>query len=352
MLISPAAIGSHNKPKFSDMKAFVEKLHSNNINVVLWIATPFIGSESKDFDLFKGKLLRKKHDDGSVMVADPRFADVRSWYVKMLTERMKNWNLDGFKLDFIDCFTLCEESSQNYDEMDYPVLGKAVTVLLDEICSSLRQLNPDVMIEYRQPYIGPDMQRSGNMFRVEDCAYGAKFNRLNGIDLRLIAPDSAVHSDMIMWDYDASVEAAADQLSALLFVVPQVSMLFDKLNDEHKKMLSFYLNFIDENREVLQRGKLVPLYPEADYSVVFAYKDNKVIAALYSANSFEVPDGTEEFAIVNASGNDKVYIEFPDSFLGRNYRICNCMGEEYLSGKIADKIQSFLIPHNGILFCN
>lgn len=339
-------------PKFHDMEAFVKKLHIYGIKVVLWIATPFIGSESKEFGLFKGKLLRKNREDGTVMVADPRFADVRRWYVKMLSDRMKNWNLDGFKLDFIDCFTLCEDSSLNYDEMDYPVLGEAITVLLDEITTSLRQINPDVMIEFRQPYIGPNMQKSGNMFRVEDCAYGAKFNRINGIDLRLIAPDSAIHSDMLMWDYDADVEAAADQLSALLFIVPQVSMLLDKLNDEHKKMLSFYLDFIDENRDVLQHGVLVPLYPEADYSVVFAHKNNKVIAALYSANSFEVPDGTEEFAIVNASGNEKVYIEVHDSIIGKKYIICNCMGEEISSGKIVTAVNSYHIPHNGILFFN
>lgn len=333
------------------MKAFTDKLHNEGMKVVLWIATPFIGSESKEFDFFRGKLLKKNRADGTVMIADPRFADVRRWYADMLSERMKSWDLDGFKLDFIDCFSLCEKSPCDYENMDYPVLGEAITALLDGITASLREIKPDVMIEYRQAYIGPSMQKSGNMFRVDDCAYGAKYNRVNGIDLRLIAPDSAIHSDMLMWDYEASVEAAADQLSALLFIVPQVSVLFDKLNDEHKRMLSFYLDFIDENRDVLQHGKLVPLYPEADYSVVYAQQNEKVIAALYSANSFEVPEPAEEFAVVNASGNEKVYIEVPEHLLGRAYGICNCMGEETAKGIITNPVNSYRIPQNGMLIC-
>lgn len=336
--------------KFPDMRGLVESLHSQNMKVMLWIATPFIGIESKYYSFFNGRFLGKNRDDGTVLVADPRYADIRKWYVDLLTDRMTRWNLDGFKLDFIDNFTLTKESNTDYENMDYPLLGEAVTALLCEITSALRKINPDVLIEYRQKYIGPSMQKSGNLFRVEDCAYGAMFNRINGIDLRLSAPFSAIHSDMLMWDYEASPEAAADQLSALLFIVPQISMLFDKLPDEHKKVLKFYLDFIDDNIDVLQYGNIVPLNPEAFYPVIYAEKEGRVIAGLYSANSFKVPDGTSNLNIVNASGAENVYVDFAgNNFNGREYVIYNCMGDTVGGGLITASLQSFDVPHNGIL---
>lgn len=338
-------------PKFPDIRGLVDSLHKQDMKVILWVATPFIGSESKHFDFFNGRFLYNNRDDGTVMVADPRYADIRKWYVDFLTDRMKKWTLDGFKLDFIDCFRLTDESSTDYENMDYPDLGEAITVLLDEITSALRAINPDVMIEYRQKYIGPSMQKSGNLFRVEDCAYGAMFNRINGIDLRLAAPQSAIHSDMLMWDYEASVEGAADQLSALLFIVPQISMLFDKLPEEHRKVLKFYLDFIDDNIDVLQYGKLVPLNPEAFYPVIYAQRDGKVIAGLYSANSFKVPDNTEKLFVVNASGNSVVYVDCGNNqFVGREYIIRNCMGEIVETGNINNVLEAFNVPHNGIIF--
>lgn len=336
--------------KFPDMKGLIHDLHGKGMKVLLWIAVPFIGRQSRCFDFFNGRFLRKRRDDGSVMIADPRYADIRKWYTELLTDRMTRWEPDGFKLDFIDDFFLTEDSPAVCGAMDIPVLGEAVTALLCEVTSALRKINPDVLIEYRQKYIGPAMQSSGNLFRVEDCAYGAMFNRINGIDLRLAAPHSAIHSDMLMWDYEASAEEAADQLSALLFIVPQVSMLFDRLPDEHGKMLKFYLDYIDSNSGVLQYGNLVPLHPEAFYPVIYAEKDGRVIAGLYSAHSFRVPAGTESLDIVNAAGSETVYIDFADTDLtGRNYVIFNCMGEPVGSGTVRAPLQSFTVPHNGII---
>lgn len=336
--------------RFPDMKEFVNKLHNEGMKVVLWIATPFIGCESKDFKLFEGKLLGKKDGSDKVFVADPRFSEVRKWYVSLFCDRMKRWNLDGFKIDFINHFELTYESSKEYDKMDIPVLGEAVTALLCEISASLKQINPEVMLEYRQSYIGPCMLKSGNMFRVDDCAYGAFYNRVNGIDLRLCTKGSAVHSDMLMWDYNASPEAVADQLSSLLFIVPQISMKFEKLSESHKKVLKFYLDFIDEKREVLQHGKLIPLHPEANYSVVSAQKNGETVVALYSAASFEISDNTSKFTVVNASGNKNIFLKVPKHIIGKNYTILNCTGDTVLSSSVKNEVDYYTVPQNGMMF--
>ncbi len=62
----------------------------------------------------------------------------------------------------------------------------------------LRAIKPEVMIEFRQSYIGPKMRRYGNLFRADDCPLDAISNRVRCSDIRLIAGDTAVHADMLM----------------------------------------------------------------------------------------------------------------------------------------------------------
>ncbi|MBQ7930716.1 MAG: alpha-galactosidase, partial [Clostridia bacterium] len=188
----------------------MDRLHAMEMKCILWYSVPFVGIYAKNFERFKNRYLRAYRSDGSVMVLDPRFADVREWLVETYVTALREWDLDGFKLDFIDSFSLAEDSSTDYDAMDCPSLEAAVEKLLDEIMTALKAVKPDVMIEFRQSYIGPVMQKYGNILRVGDCAGAALVNRVSSIDLRLLAGDptlhetTAIHSDMLMWDYDAS----------------------------------------------------------------------------------------------------------------------------------------------------
>ena len=89
------------------------------------------------------------------------------------------------------------------------------------------------------------------MLRVMDCPNDAICNRQDVVNLRFTSGNTAVHSDMIMWHYDDTVESAALQLVSIMYSVPQISVRIAKLSDEHKKMLDFYLHFWRENRETL-----------------------------------------------------------------------------------------------------
>ena len=113
-------------------------------------------------------------------------------------------------------------------------------------------------------------------------------------------------------------------------------------------MLKFYLDFIDDNREVLLHGKLAPLYPEAFYSAVYAQKGSSVIVALYSASSFTATDGLSSLTVVNAAGSEKVYIDLENSFLSE-YTIKNCMGEITEQGNVASAVAVYHVSHNGMI---
>lgn len=337
--------------KFPDMRRFVDRLHEIGMKCMLWYSVPFVGIYAKNITRFEGKFLRSKDSSNTVMILDPRFADVRAWLVETYETAVRDWDLDGLKLDFIDSFSLSETSSTDYNAMDCPSLEAAVEKLLCEVMTALRRIKPDIMIEFRQSYIGPVMQKYGSILRVGDCAGGSLINRVSSTDMRLICEDTAVHSDMLMWDYEAAPEGAADQLSNILFAVPQISIMFDRLSPEHKKMLKFYLSFMAENRDVLLNGKFMPLCPDANYAQILAQKDGKVIAALYSNPLFVKPDDADTVILCNASGSAAVYVENNGSAAEKKCVIKNCMGETIADTVVGliNGVTKFEVPHNGFL---
>ena len=88
--------------------------------------------------------------------------------------------------------------------------------------TKLREVNPDICIEFRQGYTGPLMQTYGNMLRVGDCPIAAMNNRVGILNLRSLREKTAVHSDMLMWNEKDSVESAALQFINVLYGVPQI----------------------------------------------------------------------------------------------------------------------------------
>lgn len=345
--------------KFPDMRRFMDRLHELGMKCILWFSVPYVGAYAKNFERFKDRFLRATDGSRKVMVLDPRYADVREWLVETYVNAVRDWDLDGLKLDFIDSFSLSAESSVDYDSMDCPSLEAAVEKLLCEITTELKKIKPEIMIEFRQSYIGPVMQKYGNILRVGDCAGASLVNRTSSIDLRLLTGDptrhetTAIHSDMLMWDYDASPEGAADQLSACLFCTPQISVMYDRLSPEHTRMLKCYMDFMDKYRDVLLGGKLRPYAPEANYTKVTAEKDGTLIAAMYADTMLTMPTEAKECVIVNASGEKYVYVKNNGESVHRKCTIRNCMGDVVCEKELdINGIVELEVPHNGFCYLN
>ena len=211
--------------------------------------------------------------------------------------------LDGLKLDFVDCFYYTEASGlQHGNGRDYMSVEEAVDRLLKDALMRLRSIKPDIMVEFRQSYIGPLMRTYGNMFRAADVPNDSLGNRIRTLDIRLLCGNTAAHSDMLMWNCSDSVVSAAVQVVSVLYSVPQISVLLDKIPDDHYKMLRYWMSFWRENRDVLLDGTLVPYHPEANYSSVIAYNDHKLIAAAYTSPVVIIPgDGAWEIILINGS---------------------------------------------------
>jgi len=208
------------------------------------------------------------------------------------------------------------------------------------------------MIEFRQNYIGPLMKKYGNMLRATDCPNDAVENRIRTIDVRLLSGQTAVHSDMIMWNPNEPVERAALQFINILFSVPQISVRLDQIPEEHVQMSSFWLSFWREHRDVLLEGKLSPGRPDFLYSIIRAKAGQKQIVCVYEDIVVNIGNTLPEtLIIVNGTLQSRLVLEFAQDLGQVEMETRNCLGQviDDRDDSLQAGLQRLDIPASGIV---
>lgn len=334
------------KSKIGDMRELVDRIHAEGMKVILWFCVPYVGIHADCYRRFSGMYLNGDSEPEIASVFDPRYAEVREYLMDIYANAVENWDLDGLKLDFIDSFTLTLKSVESDSRRDIVSLEDAVDTLMSGIMTRLRAIKPDIMIEFRQTYVGPAIRGYGNMLRVGDCPADPLKNRSDIVNLRLTSGKTAVHSDMLMWNVDSPVEIAALQLCSVLYGVPQISMRIDRLPSEHVEMLKFYLDFWRSHRDILLDGDLYAKNPESEYSIVSARKDG---TAIYTSYTDPVIDcgGLDKIIAVNSGSSDTLILK---GALGKKYRTVNCLGKECKAGTVDSKLFEVKVSTAGMVF--
>ena len=314
--------------KIGNAREFVQECHNIGIKAMFWYSVPFIGYETENFERFKGKYLSL--DDGQrCAILDPRFKEVRDFLIGLYIEAVKNFDLDGLKLDFIDSFKITPSSPSNYADMDIPVLEEAVFALMCEVYRKLTEIKPQIMLEFRQKYIGPMICAFGNMLRVSDCPYSGRNNARASIDLRLTSGDIPVHTDMTMWHKDTCKEDVARQLMLGLFAVPQISVKLSEIQDEHYKVIKEYLKYWRENMELLLSGEFYCSAPSNTYSFAGVKNTNKEIVMLMTKTNCHIKNDNTD--IFNITGENIVYLDFENASGLYKIKVIDCIGKEISS---------------------
>ena len=331
--------------KVPDMKDFIRRIHDTGMKAMLWFSVPFVGTSAKSFARFSDMILDETGNRKTYFSLDPRYKEVRDYLIGIYAKAVGEWGLDGLKLDFIDSFELKGKSLEYDARRDYLSLEDAVDALMTEVSDTLRRINPEVLIEFRQSYVGPAIRKYGNMLRVEDCPNDAIRNRHDVVNLRLTSGNTAVHSDMLMWNLSDTVEGAALQFVSILYSVPQISMKLASLPEDHKKMLAFYLSFWRENRDTLINGKILAAGPESAYSIVAAEKDG---AAIFTAYTDTLIDATayDKVTAVNSSRHSSLILKGAE---GKRYKTLDCMGNLLETGIIESALCEKKVPLCGMI---
>jgi len=302
--------------RFPDMKAHVEAVHAAGLKYMLWLSVPYVGDESKAWKRFERKMLKVSGDKspGRVGVLDPRFPEVREYLISTYERVVGEWGFDGVKLDFIDQFVLTDEDpavGENYAGRDFRAIPDAVDQLMKDVLARLRKINPEVLIEFRQHYMGPAILQYGNMMRAADCPADPCANRRRICDLRLTSGKIAVHSDMLVWSKDETPEGAALPILNALFSTIQYSMILADIKPDHKDVIRSWLKFSQEHREALLQGEFRPHHPENGYTWIEGESSEERVIASYSGDVV-VPTGAanKRVFLVNATGGIGLPVDF------------------------------------------
>jgi alpha-galactosidase len=245
------------KKKIPDMKYFVDSIHKLGMKFVIWFSVPYMGFKSENFERFKGMYLKKREHMGA-SVLDPRYKEVRDFLVNIYCSYVKEYGWDGLKLDFIDSFSPDETSSTDYEKMDCVSVEEGVGRLLSEVATSLKKINPEFMIEFRQSYVGPIMTQHGNFFRVTDCPGDPMMNRIGCLSglydsakygkIYLREEMKSFRDDYAYW-YD--VVALEGRAYGNPEILAKYRVLSDSITSNKfkliRKQFSFYRGYLKEN---------------------------------------------------------------------------------------------------------
>ena len=317
--------GDWQPDRIPEMRVYIEKIHGLGMKAALWYSVPFCGKKSKAYQKFKGKFLTEDHRWAPVF--DPRYPEVREHLIGLYTNALKDWNLDGFKLDFIDDFHRYEDTPMGAkDGRDYASINEAVDRLLGDVITRLQIIKPDVFVEFRQKYTGPAMRKYGNMFRAFDCPGDAAMNRIRIADLRMYCGNTAIHADMITWHADEPVEVAALQLVNVMFGVPQLSIKLEDCREDELNMIRFYTQYWNKYADILIEGDFKPSRPLANYPIQKVVKESFTIIGVHDDFVVSLDGITENIHFFNAQLATEIVIKSSDDFGSFKGTIFDCQG--------------------------
>ena len=333
--------------RIKDMAAHVKRVQDIGMKYMLWYSVPFVGRYSDAWSRFEGKFLYMRNKD--VGVLDPRFPEVREYLISTYEKALKEWNLDGFKLDFIDSFRLNGKDpaiAENYAGRDIKSVSEAVDVLMIEVKNHLQAIKPDILIEFRQNYIGPAIRQYGNMFRASDCPGDMQNNRIRIANLRLTSGTTAVHADMLEWNSAEKPEVAARHILSALYGVVQYSVMLRDIPAEQKQMVKHWIDFSQKHRKTLLHSSFKPYHPEAGFPVVEAESnEERIIAAYQEGMVVNGGKADRDTYIINATGAEKVAVELA----GKPKRVeyYDTFGNKVAGAKLVKGLQNVNIPVSG-----
>jgi alpha-galactosidase len=282
----------------------------------MWIAPLLLGNRSDAHRAWAGRAPRYvPHLDCHVL--DPRHRDVRDHVVTTCRTLVEENHLDGLKLDFLnEVMAYADTPPCSAREPGYIAdVGQALAELLTRLRDDLRSLRgDDVVLELRQPYTGPAMTTFANALRASDCPADPVANRVRTLDVALLAPGGVVHSDMLMWDPDATPETVARHIHGALHAVPQISTRLSRLSPGHRDTLAFWLESWRRLRPALLGGTYETGRPDELYPHVTAHSAAETVITAYADTVLRLPqEPWQALTLINATPMARILVEVPEA---------------------------------------
>lgn len=237
------------KEKFPDFAGHVRQVQAMGLAYMIWMAPLMMGHKSNLYKRFASSALTKLHE--GYVIADPACPEVRTCIFQRAASLMRNYGLDGLKIDFLD---------------DVPVdvnrpYGRIMRRFVQELAQTIRAAKNDALIEFRQRYIGPAMLPYATQFRAGDVPYDflENVNRLTHLRL-CIGNGVPIHADPAYWHPHESDANVARHMICAMAGVPMLSMLLTACPASHKAIIKAFLSFYRSHQKTFTQGQWTVRY--------------------------------------------------------------------------------------------
>jgi len=289
--------------RFPEFKDHVEMVQKMGMRYLLWVAPTMVGKYSqaaKDYPQ-----LLQQPENAPFFSLTPWKAQTGEIITQNLERLLKDYRLDGFKLDFIDSI----DPKLVPTDPDYATAGEGLYTILSQVLERLQAINPELLIEFRNSYANLANRRFANLYRANDTPYNLTANRWQVAIERLLAPDRAVVSDPVVWGPDASLEDVAVSLINAICCVPMVSINLSECQVNHENLIRNWIKFYNTHLKTIMHGEFVPEFHGNSLPLIRFNGEKEQIIGLYEDYpvSFKLKQSSKIF-ILNASSQPYVDI--------------------------------------------
>ena len=317
--------------KFPDFKAFADAVHRLGMKLMMWFPVPFAGYATEEYRRLRDKIAFNV-DGMRAGVLDVRYPYIREHIIGIYERFVKEYGIDGLKLDFVDAFRADPSAVAPFDPaMDYRSLDKATRRLMRDIYTRLTAKHPDFLFEFRQNYIGAEIVSNCNMLRVGDCAADPVTNRVGIAAIRLVNAATAPHSDMLLWGRAETPENCMRQMLNIMFSVPQISVLLTEIPEAQAAAVRRFVNYWSDNRDVLLGGVFRAPEPGGNYALLSSETADRKITVLYETSTAELTHPCED--IWNCT-DKPFFAAVTDGTDGYRYKVFDWRGVAVRTGSI------------------
>ena len=283
--------------KLPDFKSHVKYAQYLGLKYMLWTAPFFAGTESEIFKNLtedERKSLVQSWSDVAFLSPDSPTA---ARAAKLLENLMKDLELDGLKIDFLDYIP------KNVDDPKSRICQKYFQLLSKKI----RAQKPDALIEFRQSYATPQMLEFATQFRAGDVPFDFIENIHRLAHIRICLGDKVpCHADPVYFHSEELPQNVARHMIAALAGVPMLSMELRELTSEQKQIISFWLDFYKKHLETFKNGHWkVRHYMDALSYIETETGSEKIVILLEPSilEKFTVKKDAKTIYILNLTGS-------------------------------------------------
>jgi hypothetical protein len=303
------------KSQFPDFAGLIRRMREQlGLTVELWASPFWVGEASAAEKELANAKLRTTQEDYNLCPSHPATAPrLREICVRMI----RDYGANGIWMDFMDAIPRsCNAPHEHVAES----LGAGFTSCARDMFEAIIHVKRDAIVEYRLQHANLNNKLFANVFETTDTPFDPDTNRLLGIIVRTFGAGMAMKPDPAIWRPEDSDTVAAKSCATMVMGgVPSFSLDLPHLPESHRRILKSWIQFYNDHRDELLRGKFQPF--GVDFTCPNVRVDGKTESFVYlkSRSTEDVELGGKKISrlyILNCTDMDSVRVDLVNAPAG------------------------------------